>query len=145
MAIEKLPELLQTTYRDDLNLFVGRWGYQPPPEVLPHTYNQLTESALASGCRFWLQDIRRRTLNDPAITHWLFTKYFQDMATQLGGRLYVAYLTSPTLLEIIVNGPGFMLPSGYEDKPFIVAFFSNESEAMDWLQQAQMRDALTSA
>ncbi|WP_187311630.1 hypothetical protein [Hymenobacter sp. BT188] len=145
MAAEKLPDLLETTYRSDLNLFVGRWGYQPPVEALPHTYKQLTQSALATGCRFWLQDIRRRTLNDPAITRWLFTEYFLDMAAQLGGRLYVAYLTSPTLLETIINGPGYEVPDGSDNQPFAVSFFSNEGDAMEWLSQAQTRDSLMQA
>jgi hypothetical protein len=140
MASERLPELLPTTYRPDLDIFVGRWGYQPAAEVLPAAYERLTQAAVGSGCRFWLQDIRRRTLNDPAITNWLFTEYFPTMASRLGGRLCVAYLTGPTLLEIITNGPGYALPSAYDDKPYVVAFFGNEGDAMHWLQQEQRRE-----
>ncbi|SMB84291.1 hypothetical protein SAMN00120144_0830 [Hymenobacter roseosalivarius DSM 11622] len=144
MAAEKLPELLQTNYRSDLNLFVGRWGYQPASELLSRTYEQLTQRALECGCRFWLQDIRRRAFNDPDITRWLLTSYFPQMATSLGGRLHVAYLTSPTLLETIVNGSGYVLPGAYENSPFVIAFFSTENNAMEWLHQAQGRELLTS-
>jgi hypothetical protein len=139
MASEKLADLLQTTYRPDLNLLVGRWGYQPAPELLPRAYEHLTQTVLATGCRYWLQDIRRRTFNDPGITRWLLTEYFPQMAAKLGGRLHVAYLTGPTLLEAIVNGPGYLLPSAYQTKPFVVAFFSNEGDAMQWLAQEQSR------
>ena len=90
--------LLTTTYRPDLGVLVSRWGFQPDPGLLPATYEQLTTDALASGCRCWLQDIRRRTLNDPAITRWLVMDYFPQMARRLGGWLHVAYLVGPALM-----------------------------------------------
>lgn len=139
MAHEQLAELLHTTYRPDLNVFVGRWGYQPAPELLPRAYEHLTEKALATGCRFWLQDIRRRAFNDPNITRWLLAEYFPQMAVRLGGRLHVAYLTGPTLLEAILNGPDYVAPSSYDNKPFVIAFFCTENAAMQWLYQEQTR------
>ena len=130
------PELLQLTYRPDLNLLVGRWGFQPDDmALLPLVYEQLAATALNHGSRRWLQDIRRRTLNDPATTRWLTTDYFPSLARQLGGRLSVAYLASPTLLSIILNTPGFLLPEAYTDQPFSLAFFSDEGQAVRWLYQ----------
>lgn len=142
MASEQLTELLHTTYRPDLDLLVGRWGYQPAPELLPCAYEHLTEQALAAGGRFWLQDIRRRAFNDPDITRWLLAEYFPQMAVRLGGRLHVAYLTGPVLLEAITAGPNFLQPSAYDTKPYVIAFFSNEGEAMQWLHQEQTRQPL---
>ncbi|GAB3826421.1 hypothetical protein [Hymenobacter jeollabukensis] len=133
------PPLLHTAYRADLDLLVSRWSYQPDPALLPPAYEELTAQAQACGCRFWLQDIRRRTLNDPAITRWLLTEYFPQMARRLGGRLAVAYLTGPALLEALLNGPGYLPPSAYEQQPFVVAFFGDEGEAIRWLQTEQRR------
>ncbi|MBC8084486.1 MAG: hypothetical protein H7Z21_14910 [Hymenobacter sp.] len=132
-------DLLLLTYRTDLDIFVGRWGYQPEVSRLPAAYAQLTQEALACGCRFWLQDIRRRTFNDPQTTQWLLTEYFPQMAGWLGGHLAVAYLTSPTLMAQIVSGPGYVPPAAYADQPFGIAFFGMEGEALAWLEQQRNR------
>ncbi len=133
--------LLTITHRPDLDILVGRWSYQPEASQLSDAYARLTRQALACGCRFWLQDIRSRTLNDPHTTQWLLNEYFPEMANQLGGRLAVAYLTSPSLMESIVNGPGFKEPNGYASSPFTIAFFGTEGEALRWLEQEQSHSA----
>ncbi|MGY2130618.1 hypothetical protein ACW9KT_00210 [Hymenobacter sp. HD11105] len=108
-------------------------------ELLPRAYEHLTEQALAANCRFWLQDIRRRAFSDPNITRWLLTAYFPQMAVRLGGRLHVAYLTGPVLLEAITNGTEFLPPRAYDSMPYVMAFFRNEGEAMQWLHHEQTR------
>ncbi|MBD2769686.1 hypothetical protein IC235_17490 [Hymenobacter sp. BT664] len=132
--------LFQVTPRPDLGILVGRWGYQPDPSELPAVYAQLAEAGLRDGSRFWLQDIRRRTLNDPYTTQWLLAEYFPNVAAQLGGRLYVAYLVSPDLHHHIVTGPAFEPIASYQDKPFVLAFFGKEGEAMDWLNEQRTAD-----
>lgn len=92
---DPLP-LLDLTYRADLGILVGRWDHQPDPGGLPAD-EQLATGTRAANSRFWLQDIRRRTLNDPAITAWLLAVYLSDMARCLGPRLCVVCLTSPDL------------------------------------------------
>jgi hypothetical protein len=128
-------ELLNLSYRGDLNVLIGRWGYQPDPAGLPAEYERLMAAALAHGAHRWLQDIRRRTLNDPAITQWLLTDYFPDMAQQLGARLRVAYLVSPALHQHILAEPGFAPADAYAGRPFAVAFFGEEGLAVEWLRQ----------
>ena len=136
MSTQSATELLQLTYRSDLDILVGRWSRQPNDmSLLPQVYDQLAVVALETGSCYWLQDIRRRTLNDPTTTRWLFTDYFPGMARRLGRRLSVAYLASPTLLHLILNGPGFLPPEAYADEPFGLAFFSDEGEAVSWLHQ----------
>lgn len=129
--------LIHFSHRADLDVLVGRWGYQPHPRELPAVYQQMTDVALQKKARFWLQDIRRRTLNDPATTLWLFDKYFPDMARQLGGRLYVAYLVGPTLHEAIINRPEYVSAEAYDNKPFAISFFGDEGAAIRWLQIQQ--------
>ena len=126
--------LLQLTYRPDLNVLVGRWSHQPEPHELPPVYKEVQATAVEHGCRFWLQDIRRRTLNDPGTTRWLLQDFFPGMAHQLGGRLYVAYLVGPALHDAIVNQPDYVSAESYDGQPFAVSFFGDEGAAMQWLQ-----------
>ena len=100
-------------------------------------YQQVEALALQENSRFWLQDIRRRTLNDPQTTHWLLNSFFPDMARRLGGRLFVAYLVGPTLHQAIVEQPGFVSAEAYDSKPFVVSFFGDEGTAIKWLQARQ--------
>ena len=125
--------LLELTYRPDLDIIVGRWTQQPAADLLPHLYQQLAEAAVAHRSLFWLQDIRRRLFNDPATTSWLFTTYFPTTARRLGGRLHIAYLASPALVSHIQNSPSYLPPPAYAAEPFSVAFFSDEGPAVEWL------------
>lgn len=137
MIPEVTPPLLQLNNRPDLGILVGRWGYQPAPHELPAVYQQVQDTALQGRSRFWLQDIRRRTLNDPETTLWLLDTFFPDMARRLGGRLFVAYLVGPTLHQAIINQPGFVSAEAYDSKPFVVSFFGDEGAAVQWLQSQQ--------
>jgi len=66
------PPLLELTPRPDLGVLLGRWQYQPEqPAALRPCYQQLAELALATNCRFWLQDLRRRATSDPETKRWL--------------------------------------------------------------------------
>ena len=131
------PPLLQLAHRPDLDILVGRWGYQPELHELPAVYELVETTALQEHSRFWLQDIRRRTYNDPETTAWLLNSFFPDMARRLGGRLFVAYLVGPTLQESIVSQPGFISAESYDSKPFVVSFFGDEGKATQWLQAQQ--------
>ncbi len=133
----ELVPLLELAYRADLDILVGRWGYQPDPAALPAAYEQLTASAHAAGSRFWLQDIRRRSVNDPATTQWLLAEYFPALAAQLGPQLCVAYLTSPALHQAIREAPGFADVDSYAGRPFALAFFGEEGAAVAWLHAQQ--------
>ncbi|HEX8506583.1 MAG TPA: hypothetical protein VF630_14565 [Hymenobacter sp.] len=137
MSADLPTPLIDFTHRADLDILVSRWGYQPHPRELPAVYQQMSEKALLEKARFWLQDIRRRTLNDPETTLWLLNVYFPDMARRLGGRLYVAYLVGPALHESIVSQPGFVSAEAYDDKPFAISFFGDEGAAIRWLQIQQ--------
>ncbi|WP_210516951.1 hypothetical protein [Hymenobacter terricola] len=137
MTSDDSSPLLQLAYRPDLDILVGRWGYQPEPQELPAVYQQVTQVALQEHSRFWLQDIRRRTFNDPHTTRWLLSDFFPEMARRLGGRLFVAYLVGPTLHQTILNQPGYVSAEAYDDKPFAISFFGDEGAAIRWLQIQQ--------
>jgi hypothetical protein len=133
----RLP-LLQLTYRSDLDILVGRWGYQPEPHELPPVYERVRNEALQDHSRFWLQDIRRRTLNDPHTTRWLLKTFFPAMAKKLGGRLYVAYLVGPELHQAIISQPDFVPAGAYDSMPYAIDFFRDEGAAIKWLQTQQL-------
>lgn len=128
-----LPELLHLTYRHDLEVLIGRWGYQVEEAELPTEYTRLEATALGHGARRWLQDIRRRSLNYPETTRWLLEEFFPDMAQQLGGQLRVAYLVSPALQTHIYAEPNFLPVEAYAGRPFAVGFFGDEGAAIEWL------------
>ncbi|GAB3661083.1 hypothetical protein GCM10027594_31110 [Hymenobacter agri] len=134
MSDDASSPLLELTYRSDLNILVGRWGHQPAPHELPPVYQQVQEMAIAHNCRCWLQDIRRRNLNDPDTARWLLRDFFPEMARRLGGRLYVAYLVGPALQHAIVNRPDYIPAEASDDQPFAVSFFGDEAAAITWLQ-----------
>ena len=139
MTPDITPPLLQLTHRPDLDVLVGRWGYQPEPHELPAIYQQVQAVAVQEHSRFWLQDIRRRSANDPQTTLWLLSTFFPDMTRRLGGRLFVAYLVGPTLHQTILSQPGFVPAEAYDDKPFAISFFGDEGAAMKWLQLQKKR------
>ena len=137
MTTEIPAPLIEFFHRADLDILVSRWGYQPDPHELPAVYQQMRDAALRENARFWLQDIRRRTLNDPYTTDWLLNTYFPEMSRRLGGRLFVAYLVGPALHQSIINRPDYVSAEAYDDKPYAISFFGDEGAAIRWLQIQQ--------
>jgi hypothetical protein len=137
---DQLPDspLLELTPRPDLGILLGRWHYQPaqPAELRP-CYQALADLALATGCRFWLQDLRRRVSPDQETKRWLVEQYYPSVAQHLGQRLFVAYLFSPSMHSQIVEAPDYAPPAAYNDAPFALDFFGNEGAAIQWLQMHQ--------
>ena len=131
-----LPELLSLTYRADLEILIGRWGYQAAEAALPAEYARLEAAALAHDAHRWLQDIRRRSLNYPDTSRWLLDEFFPAMARRLGGPLRVAYLVSPALQAHIYAEPTFVPLDAYVGQPYAVGFFGDEGAAIAWLRSA---------
>ena len=132
------PPLQELTYRADLDVLFGRWHLQPftTAELLP-CYHQLADMALATGCRFWLQDLRRRQSPDHKVKVWLTDEYYPDLAQRFGGRLYVAYLFSPDMHRQIVEAPDYAPAEAYFTRPYLLGFFGDERAALEWLRHWQ--------
>jgi hypothetical protein len=94
-------------------------------------------TALATGCRFWLQDLRRRASPDQETKRWLVDVYYPEVAHKLGQRLFVAYLFSPDMHRQIVEAPDYAPPEAYREAPFALDFFGSEGAAIQWLQTHQ--------
>ena len=137
---DQLPDspLLELTPRPDLGILLGRWHYQPaqPAELRP-CYQELADLALATGCRFLLQDLRRRASPDQETKRWLLEHYYPSVAQRMGQRLFVAYLFSPAMHTQIVEAPDYAPPEAYNNAPFALDFFGNEGAAIQWLQAHQ--------
>ena len=134
------PPLLELTLRSDLDVLFGRWHHQPAhPAELRLYYEHLADMALATGCRFWLQDLRRRTSPDQATKHWLLEQYYPGVVRSFGRRLYVAYLFSPDMHRQIVEAPDYAPAEAYLNKTYLLDFFGNEGAAIQWLQSWQHR------
>lgn len=132
------PPLLELTPRPDLDILLGRWRYQPDdPAALRPCYQQLADLALATGCRFWLQDLRRRASPDQETKRWLLEEYYPGVARRLGQRLFVAYLFSPSMHTQIVEAPDYVPPQAYSSSPYALDFFGDEGAAIQWLQAHQ--------
>lgn len=132
------PPLLELTVRPDLDVLFGRWHYQPATATeLRPCYQRLADLALNTGCRFWLQDLRRRASTDDETKRWLLTEYYPDMARRLGQRLFVAYLFTPSIHQQILGAPDYAPPEAYDDKPYALDFFGDEGAAIRWLQAGQ--------
>ncbi len=130
--------LLELTLRPDLDVLFGRWHYQPdtPAELRP-CYQELADLALSTGCRFWLQDLRRRSSPDEETKRWLLGEYYPGVARRFGQRLFVAYLFSPAIHQLIVEAPDYAPPQAYDEKPYALDFFGSEGAAIQWLQAHQ--------
>jgi hypothetical protein len=130
--------LLELTSRPDLGILVGRWRQQSAqPSALRRSYQQLADQALATSCRFWLQDLRRRVSPDQDTKRWLLDEYYPAVARRLGGRLFVAYLFSPAMHRQIVEAPDYAPPEAYDGAPYALDFFGDEGAAIHWLQAHQ--------
>ena len=137
MSTEYPSPLLNFAYRADLDILVGRWGYQPDPRELPAVYQQLTDVALenraGSGCRTFAA----APSTTPPPRTGCSASTFPDMARRLGGRLFVAYLVGPALHEAIISQPDYVSAEAYDDKPYAISFFGDEGAAIRWLQIQQ--------
>ena len=132
--------LLELTLRADLDVLLGRWLSQPEHQSeLRPCYQYLADVAQATGCCFWLQDLRRRTSPDHEIKRWLVEEYYPGVARQFGRQLYVAYLFSPDMHRQIVEAPDYAPAEAYLNKTYLLDFFGNEGEAIQWLQSWQRR------
>ena len=132
------PPLLELTPRPDLGILLSRWHYQPdqPAALLP-CYQELADAAVATRCRFWLQDLRRRATTDQQTKRWLLEEYYPSVARRLGQRLYVAYLFSPALHREIIDAPDYAPPEAYTGMSYALDFFGEEGAAIRWLQEHQ--------
>ncbi|KAA9333129.1 hypothetical protein F0P96_09110 [Hymenobacter busanensis] len=79
------PEVLQLTYRPDLDVLVSRWMRQPTAEELQAGYEELLNAAARHQCHTWLIDARRRADSNKDRTPWMVEYFFPKLAQRLPG------------------------------------------------------------
>ena len=133
-------ELLSRTlsFRTDLNILVVRW--QPVVETLAvqADYAQMLASAKAHGMSTWLLDVRRRQVAALELGPWVNGTFYPKAVAQFAPlRLRIAVLSSPALTAAYNKDPAYKKEVAYAldpARPFDMAVFEDEGEAMQWLQ-----------
>lgn len=106
---DPLP-LLDLTYRADLGILVGRWDHQPDPGGLPAD-EQLATGTRAANSRFWLQDIRRRTLTTRPLPRGCWPCIFPTCPAALGRGCAWPISPAPTCTKQYGRPPALSVPT----------------------------------
>ena len=131
------PDFLEISYRPDLDVLVGRWMRKISAAEMCQGYEHLLEAAVQCGCRQWLLDARRRFNTDRDGARWMISTFLPQLGPRLGGRTHLAYLLAPVLLRDTEADAAFPPASFFDDKPYNADRFTDEREAIDWLQTAR--------
>jgi hypothetical protein len=136
LPVARFPDSFTLTYLEDQHLLIGRWLRPVALAELQAHYEALLAAAVAhGGCRHWLLDVRRRTINDAAAVQWFGQEFGPRLPQALGQPVVVAYFamvgqdvatSDPALWENIRQGS--LAGAQY-------CYFDQESTAMAWLSQ----------
>ena len=130
----------QISFRPDLHVMVVRWHTHAPLEVVQADYRQMLTVAQEHGTANWLLDVRRRDKVTTELSAWVSNEFYPEAAARLAPqRLRMAVLNSPSLTEMYRSDPDQKKYVAYvldPARPFDVALFDDEGEAMRWLNPA---------
>lgn len=131
-----LPDFLHLQPHRELGLQAARW-LRP---VAAHELQQGYEAILATepNTRYWLFDLRQRGPASEDDTHWVLTYFVTRMATQLKGRVYLAFLVSAGHLTAEEQQTGSVM---LMDERAQVRLFADETPALHWLTNRQHHDS----
>lgn len=133
--LPSLPDFLALSYRPDLETLVARWMRVISLAEMQQGYELLLEAAVQHRCRQWLIDARRRNNTDREGAVWMVQDFLPRLRGQLGGRTALAYLLPPVQLRDAQADAAFPPASFFEGKPFVAERFTDERQALTWLQQ----------
>lgn len=126
--------------RPDLNVLVVRWHTEADLDVVKSEYWQMLEVAATQGLSDWLLDVRRRTKAPVELSAWVNSGFYPKAVTRLAPRrLRLAVLSSPFMTQQYTSDPAQQREVAYAldpSRPFDVALFEDEAEAMAWLRPA---------
>lgn len=128
------PDFLTLSYRPDLEVLVVRWMRVISLAEMQQGYELLLQAATHHGCRQWLLDARRRNNTDREGAVWMVQDFLPRLHGQLGGRTALAYLLPPVQLRDAQADGAFPPASFFDGKPFIAERFTEERQALDWLE-----------
>jgi hypothetical protein len=127
-------------YRPDLDILVGRWLVEISlAEEVKQNYVQLFQAATAANCRFWLLDARRRFRTTHEITNWVNQNAPRQALEKLGREIRVAFLLAPHQLLASTDSPPFPTLFHPVTGHAMSAQFTDEGQAIAWLQAEQSK------
>lgn len=135
----QVADFAELTFREDLRVLVARWLRPVSSAELHHSYEAVLAAASPQRCRFWLLDLRRRGTSTEDDTHWVLETFLSQLAGRLGGRVYLAFLVSPSHLAVIDQEGGAPLVSGAHCHARI---FTDEGAALAWLARRHQHESV---
>jgi hypothetical protein len=125
-------------FRTDLNVMVVRWHSVAETLAVQADYAQMLAAAREHGMSGWLLDVRRRQVAALELGPWVNgTFYPEAVAVFAPQRLRLAVLSSPALTAAYSTDPGHQKEVAYAldpARPFDMAVFEDEGQAMQWLR-----------
>ena len=125
-------------YRPDVHVLVGRWMTEIVlAEEVKQNYVQLFQAATAASCRFWLLDARRRFRTTIEVTQWVNQHVPRQALEKMGNEIRIAFLLAPHQLLASTDSPPFPALFHPTKGHAMSAQFTDEGEAIAWLQTEQ--------
>ncbi|UOQ68304.1 hypothetical protein [Hymenobacter volaticus] len=130
------PDYLTITYRDDLRMVVARWLRPTSSVETREGYNFILKAGIHFKCPYWLLDGRRRLPADAETTNWGLFEFFPQLSAQMGQRVYLSQLLSPSYQQATDAIPAFhQLES--TSQTYQMRRFNDEALAVEWLRTRQ--------
>lgn len=131
-----VAEYLAIEARPARGFLIARWLRPVTAQELQRGYAAALH--VARDKRYWLLDLRGRGPASEDDTHWVLTQFVPQLAPQLGGRTYLAFLVAATQLSPEQQENGF--PMVLDDRAH-VRLFAAEEPALRWLLGRQHHDS----
>ncbi|MBF9239650.1 hypothetical protein I2I05_19815 [Hymenobacter sp. BT683] len=126
------------SFRTDLRVLVVRWHTMVPMAAVQADYAQMLAAAQAHGLSDWLLDVRRREVAAPELSAWVNHTFYPEAVARLAPqRRRLAVLSSPALTASYRTDPGQQKEVAFAldpARPFDIALFEDEGQAMQWLR-----------
>lgn len=130
------PDYLTITYRADLRMIVARWLRPTSSPETREGYHFILKAGVHFSCPYWLLDGRRRLPADAETTNWALFEFFPQASAQLGQRVCLSQLLSPSYQQATDAIPAIQqleeAPHAYQMRRF-----NDEAQAVDWLRVCQ--------
>lgn len=134
-----LADFAELTFRPDLQVLFARWIRPVSSTELQQSYEALLAAATPHQCRFWLLDLRRRGISSEDDTLWTLETFLPRLPPRLGGRVYLAFLVSPSHLSAIDQESGAPMVTNAQCH---VRLFTDEGLATAWLIRRRQHESV---
>jgi hypothetical protein len=134
-----LADFAELAFRPDLQVLLMRWRRPVSTPELQQSYEALLAAATPLRCRFWLLDLRQRGISSEDDTLWTLEAFLPRLALHLSGRVYLAFLVSPSHLSAIDQESGAPMVTNAR---YHVRLFTDEGLAAAWLSRRHQHESV---